>query len=105
MVPMHQTNGVWPRRWRPGYLWGLVAVAFFFRGDELYKDLRPPVIGPRDFFQEWASARNVVEGLPAYTPQDVTVTRYLGLPPPSPNNRWFIHYNAHPPVAVLLALP
>jgi hypothetical protein len=65
---------------------------------------------PVDFFQEWASARNYHEGLPIYTSQQVTLSRYLsdlGIDPPDnalavgPS----VTYNAHPPVSVLLVLP
>src|SRR5437773_7510956 len=38
-----------------------------------------------DFIQEWASARNRFTGLPIYTPQRITVERYLRLTP-NPND-------------------
>lgn len=55
-----------------------------------------------DFFQEWASARNLIEGLPTYTPHVVTTERYLGLPMSEVKT---VLVNAHPPTSVLLALP
>jgi len=56
-----------------------------------------------DFFQEYASARNWLEGLPIYANQHETVPRYLGLQ--LNDRRSHVVVNAHPPAAVLLALP
>ena len=64
----------------------------------------PPPSRVIDFFQEWASARNYREGLPLYTPHRVTIPRYLG-PRISTGEGLMIEVNAHPPTAVLLALP
>ena len=75
----------------------------------LIPTLRPDAADmlPRDFFQEWASARNWRESLPIYTPQRVTVERYLGIRwvPEGPRADYFLEINAHPPTSVLLALP
>jgi hypothetical protein len=57
-----------------------------------------------DFFQEWASARNLFNGLPIYTPHEITLERYLGMRP-NTSDPYFIAVNAHPPTSVLLALP
>jgi hypothetical protein len=57
-----------------------------------------------DFFQEWASARNLCNGLPIYANQEITAERYLGYRR-QPDDLFFIEINAHPPTAVLLALP
>jgi len=55
-----------------------------------------------DFYQDWGSARNHLVGLPVYTHHATSVPRHLGLPSnPVPS----IEHNAHPPTAVLLALP
>jgi hypothetical protein len=69
-------------------------------------DYFPPghVLFLPDFFQEWASARNRFEGLPVYTPQEITVERYLGIRR-NPGDAYFIELNAHPPTAVLLGVP
>ncbi len=66
--------------------------------------LRPPEGMILDFFKEWASARNVREGKPAYTNQRVTAERYLGIRAADLRG-YFEDYNAHPPAAILLALP
>jgi hypothetical protein len=57
-----------------------------------------------DFFQEWASARNFLEGLPIYTNHRVTIPRYLGRPG-SDANDLFVEVNAHPPTSLVLAIP
>ncbi len=57
-----------------------------------------------DFYQEWASARNFFERLPVYASHEVTLPRYLGLRRDTADP-YFIERNAHPPPAVLLALP
>lgn len=57
-----------------------------------------------DFFQEWASARNYLEGLPIYTPHEITVARYFGWRIDA-NSPYFMKENAHPPSAALLGLP
>jgi len=56
-----------------------------------------------DFFQEWASARNYFEGLPIYTPQEITARRYLNYIPDRASV--FVRMNGHPPAAVLVGLP
>jgi hypothetical protein len=66
--------------------------------------LRPPDDRIVDLFQEWASARNYWEGLPIYTDHSVAIPRYLGLDVSQQKNGP-IEVNAHPPTAVLLALP
>jgi hypothetical protein len=66
--------------------------------------LRPPAGLVIDFFQEWASARNYLEGLPVYTDQRVTIPLYLGKKELDAHDR-SIEVNAHPPAAILLALP
>jgi alpha-1,2-mannosyltransferase len=62
----------------------------------------PPREIVSDFFQDWASARNFLNGLPIYTEHTVTIPRYVGEVAP-------ICYcnlvNAHPPTSVLLLLP
>jgi hypothetical protein len=64
--------------------------------------MRPAPDRVNDFYQDWASARNYHEGLPIYSPHSSSVPRYLGL---KSNPVESIEYNAHPPMAVLVALP
>src|SRR5437763_967461 len=68
----------WPagRRW----LWVTLAVVVCaLQGPSFVRSLRPPPDRGLDFFQDWASARNRLEGLPVYTRHEVTAQRYLGL--------------------------
>ncbi len=88
------------RRW----LWtSLAAWACLLRGPALLESLHAPRDWEPDFFQEYASARNLVEGLPVYTGHEHTVERYLGRP--LDPDRSVVLVNAHPPTSVLLALP
>lgn len=65
------------------------------------KHLEWPHASP-DFFQEYASARNLLEGLPVYASHQITIPRYLGHPMAQGEP---VVVNAHPPSSVLLALP
>src|SRR6266542_4947155 len=65
---------------------------------------------PHDFFQEWASGRNYLAGIPIYDPQKAAYIRefdHLGFDPPprdaTPPDMNPV--NAHPPPSVLLFLP
>src|SRR5713226_8664068 len=91
-----------PPRWRWHHITGwllLAGVVIWWRGPSYLRAVRPDFIpdGPYiflpDFFQEWASARNRLEGLPVYTPQEVTAARCLGLHR-TPADTGFIEYNA-----------
>jgi hypothetical protein len=55
-----------------------------------------------DFYQDWGSARNHRIGFAIYAPHSISIPQHLGLPS---NSSPGINYNAHPPTAVLLALP
>jgi hypothetical protein len=109
---------VWPT-WRP-YIWAFLAALILVRGApsliaelqhfEDYEALLTPddrgcvYNGRLDFFQEWASARNVWNSLPAYTQHRITLERYLGVHVPD-DSALLIEVNAHPPSSVLFALP
>jgi hypothetical protein len=90
---------------RRACLWlGVGALLLVLQGERFRRNLQPAPDRPLDFFQEWASARNLVNGLPVYTPHVVTIPRYLGQPAQC-DERSFIEVNAHPPSCVFLALP
>src|ERR1041385_2978084 len=93
----------WPAgRW---WIWaGLAAVACSFQGPVFLRTLTHPAWQCRDFFQDWASARNWFEGLPVYTRHEVTLPRYLGYPVDETMSL-LSGVNAHPPTSVVLALP
>jgi hypothetical protein len=106
---MQRTTHPWPMRYI--LLWWVVAnVVCWWQGPEYLRTLWPEFrqIGHGkfipDLFQEWASARNRLEGLPVYTPQEKTCQRYLGIER-HPEDLCFIELNAHPPTSVLLTFP
>ncbi|VTS01086.1 membrane protein : Putative conserved integral membrane protein OS=Planctomyces maris DSM 8797 GN=PM8797T_17824 PE=4 SV=1: DUF2029 [Gemmata massiliana] len=78
------------------------ALAFVYFGPVFFGQFRPSEPG-RDFSQEWLSARNFWTGAPVYSPQRDAMLRHSGLDTPyfEAEMKW----NAHPPVAVLVALP
>jgi hypothetical protein len=101
------------------WLWlGLAVWACLFAGLSFLDAMRPGVEylippdypglpffnGRADFFQEWASARNLVEGLPIYSSQRHTIERYLGFAVPA-RTPMLVEFNAHPPPSVVLAVP
>ena len=56
-----------------------------------------------DFFQEYASCKNIFQGLPVYAEHELTSRLYLESPPRAKN--LVVHVNAHPPTSVLLTFP
>ncbi len=93
----------WPagRRW----LWAaLAALICIVNGPQFVQSLRPRSDQWADFFQLWASARNVLSGFPVYENHKSMVERYLGYQP-GPNERMVIQHSSQTPTAVLLALP
>jgi hypothetical protein len=93
----------WPARRR--WIWaGLALLAALVQGPTFVRGLRPDPRAGVDFFQEWASARNVLDGRPAYEPLPEAVRRHVGAASGRPDPE-AIRYNAHPPPSVLMALP
>jgi hypothetical protein len=98
-------------QWRHVFFWlMLAALVGWWRGPAFRLAFEPNfyphggTLFQPDFFQEWASARNRLNGLPIYAPHEITLERYLGLRP-NTADRYFIAVNAHPPTSVLLAFP
>jgi hypothetical protein len=94
--------------WQARAAWAVVAIAAgFLLGPGFLRDLRPARDSLRDFVQEWASARSLLEGHPIYEDQEASLARYLDSHrnADNPTDRFFLHYNAHPPTSVLLAVP
>lgn len=86
---------------RPWIWIALAAVAVATQGASFLASLRPPADEGNDFFQEWAAARNWLDGHPIYEPFSATVARYMGHDQADVP----IFYNAHPPTTVWFALP
>lgn len=85
-------------------LWLVLAgVAIWHRGPVFVEHLRPDEGKIWDFFQEWASARNYVDGVPIYAEQRESFERLMG--PGRQFDTGMLPYNAHPPASVLLAVP
>jgi alpha-1,2-mannosyltransferase len=98
---MGATAAKWRRK--AHWLWALLGLAVCAAlGASFVRTLRPAPDQVLDFFQEWASARNYREGLPVYADQSVSGGRYIS---PEAGERMALHFNAHPPPSVLLALP
>lgn len=76
----------------------VVAVAY---GPQFVSLFRPPPDKFPDFVQEWLSARNFWTGQPVYRPQSEAIREHTGRPIDMTAQPW----NAHPPGAVLVALP
>ena len=95
--------GAWPQA-RP-LLWSFLAIIAGSAMVPHYLDqLSRRDNSITDFFQEWASARNFLEGLPVYTNHRVTIPRYLGKMNPGAGDL-FVEINAHPPTSVLITIP
>jgi hypothetical protein len=64
---------------------------------------QPEGVAPRDFAQDWCSARNWFEGEHLYAPLAETLPRYVYQP--RSDEAPYLRYNGHPPGSVLLILP
>jgi hypothetical protein len=83
-------------------LFSVVVAAVFGPGFVL--GLQPGQGEILDFYQEWSSARCVLDGLPAYMPVEESVVKLLGMNvAPGTELAWNI--NAHPPTSILIAIP
>jgi hypothetical protein len=83
-------------------------VVCLLQGPSFVASLKPPRDVGSDFFQDWASARNYLAGLPLYASHRQTIERHLGYSLASSGADGVqvdIDINAHPPTSVLLALP
>lgn len=85
-----------------GWALALAATVYLYSGAYRFTFQAPYRLG--DFFQEWASAKNYFEGLPIYTPQEVTAWHYLQQTPDA-SKQIFVRMNGHPPPCVLVSLP
>jgi hypothetical protein len=96
--------GAWPagRKW----IWALLAIyVLTAQGPSFLRTIPGSWDGGNDFFQDWTSARNVLEGRPAYLPLSEAAAlhgpKVGGRPAVIPSLPW----NAHPPTSVLMTLP
>jgi hypothetical protein len=88
--------------WRRIAVWAALALAAVgWCGPAFVQGLRPAG-HIMDFGQEWLSARNLLNGQPVYQEQLPAWERTTGQ---HPDPTAMLEWNAHPPTAVLLALP
>ncbi len=110
----HPVEGERPALWDPvnalpsarKWIWALLAVhVLIAQGPTFLRNIPGRWDGGNDFFQDWTSARNVLEGRPAYLPLSVAAAlhgpKMGGRPAVIPRLPW----NAHPPTSVLATLP
>jgi hypothetical protein len=96
----------WPNA-RP-WIWTILFLfVCIYQGPTFARSLKPARTEGTDFFQDWASARNYLEGFSIYENHRLSVERYLGHSTNQDNGPTVveIEYNAHPPPSVFLALP
>jgi hypothetical protein len=98
MQPRQQT-------WTPVriFVWGIIAVLAGWHTGPSFVRLFYPSYQYVDFSQEWLSARNLTQGLPAYMPYLEALSLHTGSPVKAKAGA--MNWNAHPPTSVLLALP
>lgn len=87
-------------------IWAVLAVyVLVAQGPSFLHNIRGRWDGANDFFQDWSSARNVLEGRPAYLPLSAAAV----LHGPRAGGRTVaiarLPWNAHPPTSVLATLP
>ncbi len=94
--------------WTAGrkWIWAILAVCVLIaQGPTFLRSFHVNWDEGNDFFQDWASARNVLDGQPAYLPLSESVSRHFpkveGRRPPAA----YLPWNAHPPTSVLADLP
>ena len=83
----------------------LAAFVVLVQGSGFVRSVRPDWHTGNDFFQDWASARNVLDGMPAYLPISDAVSRHVPRNDDSSPPTAFLPWNAHPPTSVIACLP
>lgn len=80
-------------------------VFLFLLGPGFVASLEPTLSPPSDFFQDWASARNLTEGKPVYGNLRTAAGEYLGLDLNGKVVDGIVEINGHPPTSIWWALP
>jgi hypothetical protein len=94
----------WPRARK--WLWAFVAtLVVIAQGPLFLHSIRVTWAEGNDFFQDWASARNVIEGYPAYLPLSEAISRYYPQAEKRSVPKAYLPWNAHPPTSVLATVP
>ena len=95
------------RYWTPWRIvgWAIVTLLALSARLPLFMSLlMPPQTVLVDFFQEWASVQNWRHGLDIYEDLGLAAARYLKLDVDM-REQYAVEVNAHPPAAVLVAMP
>ena len=58
-----------------------------------------------DFFQDWASAKDWLDGRPIYGPLADSLNRFLDIQADNKKITMDVHVNAHPPFSLFVVLP
>jgi hypothetical protein len=77
----------------------------FLLGPGFILSFEPELKPPGDFFQDWASARNLIEGKPVYGNLRTAAGEYLGLDLTDKVVDGIVEVNGHPPTSIWWALP
>lgn len=91
----------WPQFGR----WSICALLVLLCGPGFVQTFQPALAPPRDFFQDWAAARNWTNGLPVYGNLREAAGRYLHLDLQGAQLDGMVEVNGHPPTALWPALP
>lgn len=95
-------------RWRP-WVWGFLCVmVLFLQSSRFLGTLAGNLESGGDFFQDWASMRDWLDGRSPYEPLSESLERLLGIPVAGVGKQGAsmdITVNAHPPFSLLIILP
>ena len=92
-------------KFRPMLWFLLFLFVVLLQGQRLIYSLPGNLNSGSDFFQDWASAKNWLEGLPLYDALSDSLNRFLNI---QTNNKIIImdvQVNAHPPFSLFIVLP
>jgi hypothetical protein len=105
-----KTRTLWDplNAWPAGqkWIWAILATfAVIVQGPLFLQSFRVTWNSGNDFFQDWASARNVLEGRPAYLPLSESLTRHYPKTELNRRPQAQLRWNAHPPTSIVATLP
>lgn len=83
----------------------ICALSLALLGPGFARTMEPVLVPPGDFFQDWASARNLTLGRPIYGNLRTAAKDYLQLDLSDKVVDGMVDINGHPPTSVWLALP
>jgi hypothetical protein len=103
-VTLWDPTSAWPTGRK--LIWAFLAIfVLLYQGPSFCRNIPGRWDGSNDFFQDWTSARNVVQGRAAYLPLTEAVALHGPKGSRSQTARPLLPWNAHPPTSVLATLP